>query len=334
VVAYAFTALGLIVPLHGTPAEASPPTKVWVASWGTDGPSCGAATAPCATFQQAHDNVAAGGEIAVLTPGDYGGTKIPRLAITKAVSIAHSGPGDVGILRGADGPAVSIRAGADDVVSLRGLVIDGQGVASDGIQVWRAAAVRIQNCVIKNFEGEGSGLGISLVSGFKTELLVSDTGIFNNGGSASTGGISIRPFGRAANVNVVLDRVRLENNIIGLKVDATGSTGRGIHVTIRDSVVAGNGADGIFVTSAPGKAPALINVEGTVSVNNAGNGILADGPGVTVLMRSSLVAQNETAISTTNGGQLISYQQQPGQRFQHRILVPLMRSVRDWHGEQ
>ena len=70
--AFAFAAVSALTALYAAPSQAAAPTKVWVANTGVDNASCGAVTAPCATFQQAHDNVAAGGEVGVLNAGDYG----------------------------------------------------------------------------------------------------------------------------------------------------------------------------------------------------------------------------------------------------------------------
>ena len=75
----------MFVPLlYAAPAAAAPPSKVWVANNGANSPSCGAVGSPCLTFSQAHDNVAAGGEISVLTPGDYG-----AVSIGKSVNITN-----------------------------------------------------------------------------------------------------------------------------------------------------------------------------------------------------------------------------------------------------
>jgi hypothetical protein len=93
-----FTAFGLLAALHGTSFAANLPSKVWVANWGTDSSSCGHIASPCANLQRAHDNVAAGGEIRVLTPGEYGGARSPKLAITKAVTISYEGPGRLPLL--------------------------------------------------------------------------------------------------------------------------------------------------------------------------------------------------------------------------------------------
>src|SRR5262249_2843055 len=109
------TALIMLALLHAAPARAV--SKVWVADTGVDGASCGAVTSPCATFQRAHDNVAGGGEIGVLTPGDYG-----QMIISKSANLTNDHTGEAAVLA----HGISIAAGAGDVVSLRGLVIDGQ----------------------------------------------------------------------------------------------------------------------------------------------------------------------------------------------------------------
>src|SRR5262249_51828329 len=122
--AFAVAAVTLLV-LNVAPDLAAASTKVWVSNDGVDSASCGAITSPCATFQRAHNNVAAGGEIGVLTPGDYG-----VVSITKSASIINDGSGDAAIQPlSTDGVTVD-SAGA--VVQLRGLTIDGAAATVGG----------------------------------------------------------------------------------------------------------------------------------------------------------------------------------------------------------
>src|SRR5262249_56105026 len=131
--------------------------------------------------------------------------------------------------------------------------------------------------------------------------------IYNNGSGAGTGGIVLR-----GNANATLDRVHLENNVVGLFMDATTESGSGgIHVVVRDSVTSANAADGIFAKSQAGLPPAFLVVERTTSVNNAGSGIHADGPGATVLLSDSTITRNGAGVTTANSGQLISYHHNP-----------------------
>jgi len=300
---FTFVLASQLVPvLYAAPALAAPPTVVWVSKAGADSPTCGAVTAPCKSFMQAHANVAAGGEIGVLTPGDYG-----SLTVSKSVDITNDGTGEAGI-QAAGGLAMFIAAGAGDIVGLRGLVIDGLGTGAAGIQIAQASAVHIQSCVIRNFETSNGPLtfGLQLTPTGNSQLFVSDTLVYNNGSGAATGGINIVPSG-SGSANAVLDRVHLENNVRGLWVDGSQSTGNGAHVVVRDSVVSGNAGDGILATSAPGQAPAFIVVERTAAVNNTGTGIRASGPRATMLLHENTVARNLVGISATASGQLISY---------------------------
>src|SRR5262249_19928295 len=91
--AFSFAALAAMPwLLQAAPAGAAAATKVWVSSAGADGAGCGAAASPCLTFQQAVANVAAGGEVGVLRPGDYG-----PVTITASVSITNDATGQASL---------------------------------------------------------------------------------------------------------------------------------------------------------------------------------------------------------------------------------------------
>jgi len=275
--------------------------KSWVSSVGSDALACASPLDACATFAGALAKTAAGGEIGVVTPGDYG-----AVTIDKSVSITNDGSGEAGILAGVfGGRGVTIDAGQGDIVGLRGLVIDGQVAGNIGIFVLQVSAAHIQNCVIRNFEQAIGGFGIAFTPPHTSQLFVSDTIIFNNGSSQGTGGIFIRP--KEGIADVVLDRVHVENNVDGLLIDGTFSVGTGSHVVVRESVFSGNAANGIHAFTVPGGASAFAYVERSSSVDNAQSGILAEGPGATVLLNDSTVARNSLGITTANSGQLISY---------------------------
>ena len=91
------------------------------------------------------------------------------------------------------------------------------------------------------------------------------------------------------------------------RIDGVVTSGAGSHVVVRDSVMSGNAANGIHALTRPGAPPAFAVVERSSIVNNAGSGILADGPGATVLLSDSTITRNGTGVTTVNGGQLFSY---------------------------
>ena len=297
-----------VAGLHAGPAQALNP-KSWVANTGNDGFDCHDVANACQTLQRAHDQTQPGGEVGVVNAGDYSGTLTPRLVVSKTISISNDGVGEAGIVAHADGDGIYVNAGNGDVNSLRGLVIEGAIGGFIGVQFGAGSALHVQNCVIRNMQGpsvgNGGGIGIWF-TGVNSQLFVSDTIILNSGTGANTGGILIQPI-PTGGISAVLDRVHLENNVVGLLVDSTANTANGAHVVVRDSVISGNATDGIRGSTTPGHGPAFLFVERTTLVNNGGNGIRADGHGATVLLNDSTITRNGTGVSTVNGGQLISY---------------------------
>src|SRR5262249_28873811 len=178
----------------------------WVSNAGTDSGTCGAIATPCRTFQQAHDNVANGGEISVLNPGDYGSAGMISFNISKSVSVTNDGVGEAGVLNASEN-GIFINTGAGGVVSLRGLVVDGTGVSLVGVDVL-SGALHMQKCVIRNFEGSFSGVGLHAEAFAGTvKLFVSDSLIYNNGAGPGSGGIML--ISARASVNAVLHRVQV-----------------------------------------------------------------------------------------------------------------------------
>jgi len=298
----ASTALAALViaMLYGSPAEALN-VKSFVANTGNDGFTCVDVPNACKTFSSALSKTIAGGEITVINAGDYG-----TVSIAKAINISNDSAGEAGILN-PGGVSMFISAGVGDVVSLRGLVFEGAVSGTVGILFMNGSALHIQNCVMRNYEGGGVG-GLYFAPGGNSQLFVSDTILFNNGSGANSGGIVVQPQATGS-ANVVLDRVRLENNVVGLRLDAAtlASGGNGIHALMRDSVASGNAADGISVFTQSGKPSAFLFVERSSTVNNAGNGISANGLHAIAVVSDSTITRNGTGVSAVNSGQVISY---------------------------
>ena len=126
--------------------------RATVSGKGADVATCGAPTAPCRTFQFVHNNIVApGGEIFVLDSAGYG-----PLTITKALSIVNDGGGAAGVTQVAAGlSAITISAGANETVSLRGLSISGVGSGFRGIVFVSGGLLVIADCVVRGFVGDG-----------------------------------------------------------------------------------------------------------------------------------------------------------------------------------
>jgi len=119
-------------------------TRTWVSGVGDDVNPC-SRTAPCKTFAGAISKTAAGGEISVLDPGGFG-------AVTITKSITLNGIGEDASILGAFVNGVLINAGADDVVTLKHLQINGAGTGLAGIRFNTGAALVVDNVHVYGFE--------------------------------------------------------------------------------------------------------------------------------------------------------------------------------------
>jgi hypothetical protein len=274
--------------LSAAPAQAGP-NGTWVSGKGTDSGTC-TVTAPCRTFAFALTQTAAGGEIDVLDPAGYG-----AVTITKAISIVNDGVG-VAAIRASSGNGVTINAGANDSVHLRGLTIEGLGSGpnTDGILFRSGGNLAIENCVIRNFTRDGITIGPNTSSSFS----VSNTIASNNG----TAGINVGGLGSAA-VTGVLSKVTANNNGAGIAVAAFPIGTSPTNVTIVDS--ASNNNSGAGVVADTGARVMLRNV---VASNN-GTGLAAQTNAV-IRVAHSVVTGNAAGVSTSGiggDGTILSY---------------------------
>jgi len=280
-------------------------TKSWVSSNG-GGVTCSRAL-PCATFQIAHDATTPGGEINCVDAGDYG-----QVIITKAISIVCENT-EASIVAVTSG--ITVNAGPTDVVTLRGIDIEGNGAGLQGINFAHGAALHIFKVHIRNFRNNNPATaGILFQPNAYAELYVADSYITDNGGSgAFSGGIVLRPFDNGRG-NVIINRVLLENNAVGI-VAAPGpiSNGSAMNVIVRDSVVTGSAGDGIAGVSGAGQAAVSIFVEGCMLSTNFGSGISVNGAAmsgvgsVTARIGNTTIAHNVTGASAVGGGVLQSF---------------------------
>jgi hypothetical protein len=167
-------------------------TRTWVSGVGDDANPC-SRTAPCKTFAGAISKTAAGGEINVLDPGDFG-----SVIITKAITIDATGV-EAGVFSNStDG--ITVFAGATDKVTLRSLDIESSASGGAGI-FFAQGLLTVENCRISGFE---YGIDIQTETP-NTKAFISNTLIEQSGGA----GIFVEPF---FTNYVVLDHVRAVNN--------------------------------------------------------------------------------------------------------------------------
>ncbi|WP_158818594.1 right-handed parallel beta-helix repeat-containing protein [Methylocapsa sp. S129] len=270
VIASALLALGLAA----SPAHAQTATRAWVSGHGTDAAGCGAPTNACRSFQYVHDNIiAAGGEIDVLDPAGYG-----AVTITKAISIVNDGAGTAGV-QAASGNAITVNA--SDVVTLRGLNIDGLGTASNGVMFNSGAGLTIVDCVIRHFGGNGVYLSISQAT---TKLLISNTIASDN-----TAGVEINTSGSSALIEGTLDHVTLDNNGSGIHIfNDPGAT----QLAISNSVITGSPYGGVYVY---GSKQTIVSIDSSQISNNLDPGVEADNSAV-ILLKNNMIMSNKYGV--------------------------------------
>lgn len=262
--------------LHAQAARAG--IESWVSGTGTDTGTC-PRTAPCRTFAYAHGQTTAQGAINVLTSGNFG-----PLTITKAISIVADGVEAVintALPSNPNPAAIAINVGATAIVSLRGLTIDMRGTSNEAISFLSGKALHLQNSVIRK-----TLLGIRFVPASGTsELHIADSAF-----EEATNGVFIRTTGSVA-ITAAFDRVRVENGAQNGII--LNSDGLAITATLRNSVVAGNGATGV-TAGATGSGAVDLAIERTALVNN-NDGIDAFS-GATIRLGHSTLTGNVAAI--------------------------------------
>jgi hypothetical protein len=236
--------------------------------------------APCRSLQRGIQATPPGGELRILDSGAYGN----NATVNKSMTI--SGNGNTVFLA----KPITINQ-ADAVVALRGLVLNGQGAALDGIRIDAAAAVHIERCVIHGFTQNGI-----FVSGNGIEVFVSDSisrhnsrGVIMAGAARLTidnshfndngvNGIEVQS-GHAA-----ISRGTASGNTIGIMSSASVSA---------TSMTAVHNSDSGFRASFGG----TLAVESSVAYGNR-FGLLVEA-GSTARISNSTFTANETGISNS-----------------------------------
>ena len=252
-------ATALAGALHATAAQAQP-IRAYLSLTGADANPCTFAM-PCKSAQHAHDVVAAGGEIRMLDPGSYG-----LVTINKAISILGDGHGGIAAQSGAT--AITINAGPTDTITLRGVIVQGFGTGSTGIVFNTGGTLDLQDCLIRNFTGDG----IDFFPTASSKYVISDTIVADNGGR----GIYVAPKVAGA-ANGTITGVRASNNANnGIFVDGQFSNGAASVLEIVSSVAVGNQISGVAAQS----SFMSIVARDTAAINNGFSGFTTIGSAV------------------------------------------------------
>ena len=262
----------------------------WVSATGS-GSTC-SRSSPCADFSVAQSVTNPGGVVTVLDPSN----SFIQFFVSKSLTIRAEGVDGGSAYTPFSGTWITINAGASDVVTLEGLHFSGSGITFTS-----GGQLHVVRCVFTNSNLSGQA-GIRFRPNSASKLTVTDT-VITNFGSGTGGGVVINPQS-GGTAEVALERLTINGNAFGIAVDGSGSTG-GINMTIADSMIANNAQDGIISTTPSGGAPIGVMVTNTKSVNNQ-FGARAVGPNVTIRVENSKLTGNNTGLSFSSGGALLS----------------------------
>jgi hypothetical protein len=261
--ALAVLAITMACALVPAPADAAS-NRTFVSGLGNDGNAC-TLSAPCRTLQAAFNATAPGGEIQVLDPTGYG-----TLNITHAVNI--EGHGWASLNANGSATVITIAAGAGDVITLNGLVIQGFAASVSGsfaIVFDSGGTLRVHDCVVRD-----TTQGILFAPITSSNLSISNTRIEHTLGTA----ILLQP--RTANITV--------------------------NAAIVDSLLAGN-VQGVAISNSLMAAIATtVAVRNSTLTDNA-EALLSIGTGAQILLAHSTVLNSTTALVPAQGGFIDSY---------------------------
>jgi hypothetical protein len=212
-------------------------TRTWVSGVGDDVNPC-SRTAPCKTFAGTISKTAAGGEINVLDPGDFG-----AVTITKSISII-SDHFEAGVLVSGNNGIVVNTLSTDRVV-LQGLDFEGLGTGLSGVKVIGGGKITIRNCSIRNF----TQYGVDLEGTANARVVIESVQILGN----TLGGLLVQGAAGATN-NAIVDRTLLDSDGTSVKIAGPGT------VFVSESLLEG--------------AAAALDVSGGGIVTSYGNNVI------------------------------------------------------------
>lgn len=250
-------------------------SRTWVSGVGDDANPC-SRTAPCKTFAGAISKTAACGEIDALDPGGYG-----AVTITKSITI--DGTGTFASILASLVTGITINAASTDVITIRGISINGFCNGLRAMNILQAKTVNIEDCVMFRFAGPG----ILVNETSDLQLNIRNTVVRDNTGA----GLDLNTSGGL--VKGTLHEVSLTGNNHG--IHAKNNT----RITAHDSVFSNNTTNGVFADATTGGAVATVRVWNSLISTNGANGVRAGNAGGGA--SGVEIGQNQINNNTGNG---------------------------------
>jgi len=283
-VALSLAIIALALPFFAAAPAQAQAARTWVSGTGNDANPC-SRTAPCQTFAAAIAQTTASGEINCLDPGRF---NVGQVFINKALTIScEAGTAGVAIT-GGNSTGIVIAAATTDVVTLRGLDIDGQGIGGVGIGISSAKAVHVEKCTIRNFGFNSISAGVFISPNANTVFLfVAYTVISDNSNGFefySTGGFKVASLKKVTITGSTLNGLVLNN--------------QNTYVNVTESIISGNGD-----TAAVATASTTVNIDRSTIANN-GTALFAAAPSGLIRISGNNIYNNSNGFIITGGAQI------------------------------
>jgi hypothetical protein len=204
--------------------------RTFVSAGGVDSNPC-THIAPCRTLVAAYNATLPGGEIVALNPAGYG-----PLTITRAITIWGNGWAGINT---SSGNAITISAGPNDFINLRGLNIEGFGSGANGIVFNSGHALIIRDSLIRGF----TGIGLNFAPSGQGQLYAHNLQVSEMAPAGSVG-VNVTS---GSTVTASLDRV----DIFRLQGTGLRAAGPNVRVVLKSSSIIGAGI-GVKIESGAG----------------------------------------------------------------------------------
>lgn len=279
-----------------TQAQAS---RTWVSGVGDDANPC-SRTAPCKTWAGAISKTAACGEINALDPGGFG-------AVTITKSITLDGTGTFASILASLTTGVIINAGVNDVITLRGISIDGFCNGIRGINVLSAKTVNIEDLVVFRFVNEGilvndsNGVAVNVRNTVFRDNAGDGVSLASSAGNvkATIANSSITGSGLNGLHAKAGSRVSIRNSVIsnttgnGVFANAVGA-GTSSHVRIWASQISLNGGHGVAAGNTGNAGSSVLEISQNQIDNNGANGVFIGTGGIVESFSNNSIRANVT----------------------------------------
>ena len=251
-------------------------TRTWVSGVGDDANPC-SRTAPCKTFAGAISKTAACGEIDALDPGGFG-----AVTITKSITI--DGTGTLAGILASGTTGIIVNALGTDVITIRGLSINGSCTGIRGMNILQAKEVNVEDCVIFRFLNEG----ILVNESNDMQLNIRNTVVRDNVGD----GVGVSSSGGIVKGSFVNSSFNGNGNGLHAKINARIAADR--------CTFAGSTSNGVLADGGTGVA----DITNSGIFNNATNGVNGGSGGIVRINNCDIFTNTGTGALVSAGGEV------------------------------